>query len=186
MMRLAHQPVDALASDHPFKAAKMTNHLARAVGRAFQKRLVDKPHESERFRAIAGRRPIERNARDSRQFALADNREPSTTWIDHGPPPIRLSDRRLAAKIPLDDELSDLGVQARDFGVPASLAAGWRAVWSNTWPASRWPELLLRDQIGMQLMSLRQFHHRLMALYGFKRDLGLELISDGPSAMDPL
>src|ERR1700677_5243694 len=82
---LAHQPADAPASDRPSKAAKMANHLARAVERAFQKRLVNKPHEGERFRAFAGRRPIERGARDSRQFTLAANPRPWNTTIERVP-----------------------------------------------------------------------------------------------------
>jgi hypothetical protein len=39
------------------------------------------------------------------------------------------------------------------------------------------------DQIGMQLMSLRQFRHRSMALYGFKRNLGIELRRKTPPGL---
>ena len=128
---LAHQPADALASDRPSKAAKMANHLARAVERAFQKCLVDKPHEGERFRAFAGRRPIERGARDRRQFALADNREPWMTWIDHVPPPIKAQRSKAFAK--KSRSTTSCPILACSFVTSASRrAAGSRALSSNT------------------------------------------------------
>src|SRR3984885_2475704 len=128
---LAHQSADALASDRPSKAAKMANHLARAVERAFQKRLVDKPHEGERFRAFAGRPPIERGARDSRQFALADNREPCMTWSDHGPPPIKAQRSKAFAK--KSRSTTSCPILACSFVTSASrLAVGSRDLSSNT------------------------------------------------------
>ncbi len=97
-------------------------------------------------------------------------------------------------KIPLDDKLSDLGVQLRHFRVPEGGGFDSLVVEHLGQLLDRLT-LPLRDQIGMQLMSLPQFRHGSMALYGFKRDLGLELGRKTPpalharwsfSSMDPL
>ena len=171
---LAHQPADAPASDRPSKAAKMANHLARAVEGAFQKRLIDKPHEGERSalrrpasdRAWRARQPPVRTGGQSR---AVDDLDRSCSSSDQGS-----AIEGFRQKIPLDDKLSDLGVQLRHFRVP--VGGGFESlVVEHLGQLLDSLTLPSRNQIGMQLMPLRQVRHRSMALYGLKRDLGLEL-----------
>ncbi len=76
------------------------------------------------------------------------------TWIDHVPPPIKAQrSKAFAQKIPLDDELSDLSVQLRHFRV--SEGGGFESlVVEHLGQLLDHLTLPLRDQIGMQLMSL--------------------------------
>ena len=150
---LAHQPADALASDRPSKAAKMANHLARAVERAFQKRLIDKPHEDERS---ALRRPASDRTwrarlppvRTGGQSRAVDDLDRSCSSSDQGS-----AIEGFRQKIPLDDKLSDLGVQLRHFRVPEG--GGFESlVVEHLGQLLDRLTLPLRDQIGMQLMSL--------------------------------
>src|SRR5690606_23064261 len=86
----------------------------------------------------------------------------------------------LGQKVPLDDELADLGVQLRHLGLPADLGIGSLVV-------ERLGQVLdglpfpLRDLVRVKLMLRRHFRNRPLAADRFKRDLGLELGSK-PSA----
>jgi hypothetical protein len=110
------------------------------------------------------------------------------TWIDHVPPPIKAQRSKAFAKKSRSTTSCPLGVQLRHFRVP--VGDGFESLVVGTpYQLLDGLTLPLRDQIGMQLMPLRQFRHRSMAPYGLKRDLGLELgrkrlrvfMSDGPS-----
>src|SRR5258707_9047599 len=66
----------------------MSRHLPRAVPRRLQELLVDQPHENQVLSALRGGLPVERGARDRHQLALAHDREPWMTGVDHRLPPI--------------------------------------------------------------------------------------------------
>jgi hypothetical protein len=76
----------------------MPRHLASTVERAFQERLVDKPHQREVLLALARRRAVERGPRDRHQLALPDDGEPLVTGIDHHLPPIKAQRSKALAK----------------------------------------------------------------------------------------
>src|SRR5690606_19395343 len=77
-------------------------------------------------------------------------------------------------KIPLDDELADLGVQLRHLGFPADLRI-------RTLVVERLGQILdslpfpLRDLVRVKLVLRGQFRNRPLAADRLKRDLGLEL-----------
>src|SRR5690606_4067022 len=83
-------------------------------------------------------------------------------------------------KIPLDDELADLGVKLRHLGLPADLRIRPLVVKRLGQPVDGLP-LPLRDLIGVKLVLHRQFRNRPLAADRLKRDLGLE-IGREPSA----
>jgi hypothetical protein len=98
--------------------------------------------------------------------------------INHYSPPIQAQrSKTFGQKIPLDDELADLGVQLRDLGFPADLRIGSLVV-------ERLGQVLdglpfpLRDLVRVKLVLRRQFRNRPLAADRFKRDLGLELGSN--------
>src|SRR5260221_9374154 len=66
----------------------MARHLPRAVPRRLQELLVDQPHENQVLSALRRGLPVERGARDRHQLALAHDREPWMTGVDHRLPPI--------------------------------------------------------------------------------------------------
>src|SRR2546422_1758061 len=61
----------------------------RAVPGRLQELLVDETHENQILSALQRGLTIERGARDRHQLALAHDREPWTTGVDHRLPPIQ-------------------------------------------------------------------------------------------------
>src|SRR3990170_5052983 len=66
----------------------MPRHLPRAVPWRLQELLVDQTHQHQVLGALRRRLTVERCARDRHQLALAHDREPWMTGIDHRLPPI--------------------------------------------------------------------------------------------------
>jgi len=178
---LAHQPPDPLAADAPALATQMPRHLARAIPGHLNEHLVDDAHQFEVLGALARRLSLERRPRDRDQFPLAADREPWVIGINHHSPPIQAQrSEALAKKIPLDDELADLGMQLRHLGLPADLRIRSLVV-------ERLGQILdglpfpLRDLVRVKLMLRGQFRNRPLTADRLKRNPGLEL-SRKPSA----
>src|SRR5690606_38297947 len=77
-------------------------------------------------------------------------------------------------KIPLHDELADLGVQLRHLGFPAGLRIRSPVVECLGQVLDGLP-FPLRDLVRMKLVLRRQFRNRPLAADRLKRNLGLEL-----------
>src|SRR6202050_2387132 len=86
---LEHQPTDAMAPNAPTVTPQMPCHLPRAVPRRLQELFVDETHQPQCLFALRRRLTIERRPTDRRKLALAHDREPWMTGIDHRLPPIQ-------------------------------------------------------------------------------------------------
>ena len=95
---LPHQTPRPLAADAPAQPAQVPRHLAGAIPRRLEERLVDEPHELKVLFALARRLAVERRPRDRYELALSDNGEPLVTGIDHRLPPIQAQRSKALAK----------------------------------------------------------------------------------------
>src|SRR4029079_12327755 len=84
-----HQPTDAMAPDATAVAPQMPRHLPRAVPGRLQELLVDETHQKQVLSAVWRGFAVERRAADRYQLALAHDREPWMTGVDHRLPPIQ-------------------------------------------------------------------------------------------------
>src|SRR5215207_5312433 len=157
-----------MAPNAPAVAPQMTCHLPRAVPRCLQELLVDETHQPQRLFALRCRFTVERRATDRRQLALAHDRKPWMTGVDHRLPPIQAQRSKAFAKKP------DLAIQLRQLGV-AVLLAGAAFLVEHLGQLLNRLALPGRNLRWMQLVLGRQLRDRLMALDRLKRHLGFEL-----------